>query len=212
MNMEHISSVTQYRGICRNNVTGEDDELFQTSISELLCRNRTVEKANMLNELKSNSFQYNIETISIQMRIVESYASQWKDSTLLAAQTEEAVLRMKKLKLHNDVLSDFQKEGKLYRSEGGNLYWLNEQEQRIVEEWQNKTGCMVYHVIKNRMIFGLCYSLLYVSPDQEEWELDRVCLDEGYPLVYIKNIDDERYLEFGSIGVKPMYGGVIRTD
>lgn len=77
MKIEKISSEVQYRGICTNAVTGEEDVLFQTSVSELLCRNRTVEKANMRNALKSSSFQYDTKNIRIQMRIVVSYVSEW---------------------------------------------------------------------------------------------------------------------------------------
>ena len=29
---------------------------------------------------------------------------------------------------------------------------------------------VVFHVIKNQMEFGLCYSILYVSTYKEEWE------------------------------------------
>lgn len=43
------------------------------------------------------------------------------------AQVTEALLRMKKLKLHENVIKDFLENGKLNQSEVcGLLYWLNE--------------------------------------------------------------------------------------
>lgn len=130
---------------------------------------------------------------------------------LAAAQAAEAVLRMKKLKLHGNVIKEFKEEGKLNLSERGILFWLDDEEQKMVQEWQEKTSNMVYHVIKNNMEFGLCYSFLYVSKYQDEWEMDNDDLEEGYPLVYVMNVTDEECSEYGHIGIKPVFGGIVRT-
>lgn len=130
---------------------------------------------------------------------------------LAAAQATEVVLRMKKLKLHSNVIKEFIGEGKLNLSERGILFWLDDEEQKMVQDWQEKTGNMVYHVIKNNMEFGLYYSFLYVSKYQDEWEMDNDDLEEGYPLVYVMNVTDDQCSEYGYIGIKPMFGGVMRT-
>lgn len=140
-----------------------------------------------------------------------SYLSEQK-SEIAQAQVTEALLRMKKLDLHENVIKEFYENGKLNLSEHvGLLYWLNEQEEKMVREWEEETGNIVYHVIKNHMEFGLCYSFLYVSEDVDEWEMDNECLLQGYPLVYVKNVDDESCSEYGSIGIKPNVGGLMRT-
>lgn len=149
-----------------------------------------------------------------------SYLTEQK-TTLAQAQVAEALLRMKKLNLLNDVISYFKKEGKLYKSENffvGDrskrvpiLYFLDEAEEKMVKEWEEKTGNVVYHVIKNHMEFGTCYSFLYVSSDTEDWEYDNQDLADGCPIVYVKNVDDDFLSEGGRIGIKPMVGAILRT-
>ena len=127
------------------------------------------------------------------------------------AQVTEALLRMKQLKIHENAIKEFYDSGKLNLSENGILYWLDEKEQKIIKEWEKKTGNMVYHVIKNYMEFGLCYSFLYVSKNNEEWERDNEELADGFPFVYVKNVNDDWCSEYGSIGITPKWGGVVRT-
>ena len=58
---------------------------------------------------------------------------------------------------------------KLYVTENGKQEMI---EEAMVREWEKQTGNLVYHVIKSQMIFGLCYSFLYVSADIDEWQWD----------------------------------------
>lgn len=128
------------------------------------------------------------------------------------AQVKEALLRMKTLKLHENAIREFRETGKLNLSElGGILFWLNEAEEKMVRDWESKTGNIVYHVIKNYFDFGLCYSFLYVSPHPDKWEFDNECLKDGYPLAYVHNDTFEFLSEYGSIEIEPQYGGLKRT-
>lgn len=137
------------------------------------------------------------------------------------AQVAEALLRMKRLNLLDEVVEQFKDCGKVLKSEnpfiGGTdkripiLYDLDEKEMAMVREWEKQTGNMVYHVIQNRMAFGLCYSFLYVSKYTDEWESDMEYLTAGVPCAYVLNADDEMCSEYGSIGIKPMFGAVLRT-
>ena len=76
---------------------------------------------------------------------------------LRQAQVAEALLRMDKLKIHENAVNEFKENGKLNRSESaivfgcrvGVLYWLTEEEEKMVREWEKDTGNLVYHVIKN---------------------------------------------------------------
>ena len=147
-----------------------------------------------------------------------SYLTQ-QTTEIAKAQVTEALLRMKKLNLHENAIREFEESGKLNLSAGavmfgkrvGVLYWLDEKEQKMVEEWQKETGNMVYHVIKNNLAFGLCYSFLYVSNDPEDWEYDNQSLEEGIQFAYVKNVDDDWCSEYGTIGIQPGFGGVVRT-
>lgn len=127
------------------------------------------------------------------------------------AQVIEALLRMKKLNLHENAIREFKTEGKLNKSEfGGILYWLDDEERLLVKNWEAETKNMVYHVIKNHTAIGMMYSFLYVSPSPEGWERDNDDLSEGCALAYVLNVDDPWLSEYGTIGIRPCIGGVRR--
>lgn len=134
-----------------------------------------------------------------------------QETELKQAQVTEALLRMKKLGLYGNAIKEFQESGKLNLSEKGILFWLDEEEKSMVREWEEETGHLVYHVIKNHMEWGRSYSFLYVSKNTEDWEMDNNLLVEGVPFVYVKNADDWGS-EYGTIGIKPLFGGIIRTQ
>ena len=137
------------------------------------------------------------------------------------AQVTEALLRMKALKLHENVINEFRENGRLNKSENLKmsgfgpilpiLYWLDGEEEQMVRNWENETGNIVYHVVKNYTNLGTQYSFLYVSKYPEEWQMDNDDLKAGYPVVYVKNIDIEEFSEYGSIGIELNIGGVRRT-
>lgn len=127
-------------------------------------------------------------------------------------QKQEAIQRMKMLNLHINVLREFEKEDRLNISEyGGFLYWLNSEQQAIVDEFEAEWNTLVYHVIHSYTSIGEMLTLLYVSNYPEEWEYDRQDLAEGYPLAYVKNLDDPYLSEIGSVGIECRIGGLIRT-
>lgn len=128
-------------------------------------------------------------------------------------QKAEAIKRMKMLKMLDNPIKDFENDDILSLSEGaGYLYWLEEKDQKIVEEFNRKNeDALVYHVIKSFTNIGVLYSLLYVSSYEEEWEQDREDIEEGMALAYVYNADMPDCSEFGTIGIKPSIGGVVRT-
>ena len=124
----------------------------------------------------------------------------------------EALERMKMLKLHSNVINEFQNQDKINLSEnGGFLYWLNDDQKKRVTEFEKKYDALVYHVIRNITEFGELLSYLYVSDSEEEWEMDREDLRNGTALVYVENLNDKWCSEFGSIGIQPSLGGLLRT-
>ena len=124
---------------------------------------------------------------------------------------KEALDRMKLLRLHQNAVREFRDEGKLNLSGVyGALYWLNDEQKKLVRDWEEKTGNLVYHVIHNRMEFGEMLNLLYISQYPEEWSKDRADIEKGEILAYAMNLDDDVCSEFGYIGIRPMFGGVVR--
>lgn len=122
----------------------------------------------------------------------------------------EAVKRLEVLKVHENVLNEF-KEGKLNKSENmGALYWLNHEEQAMVEAFEKEHVAIVYHVIHQFTNIGEMYNLLYVNLDDSEWELDHEDLKEEQALAYVINKTMLDCSEFGNIGVRSFIGGVVR--
>lgn len=123
---------------------------------------------------------------------------------------EEAIKRMEILKLHPNVIKEFKEEHKLNRSESklGILYWLTDEEQEIVTDFEKKhKGSMVYHIIKTlTQYFGVVYDLLYITEDTEDWKIDREYLKENLVLSYTVT----QFAECGYIQVKCINGGLAR--
>ena len=127
-------------------------------------------------------------------------------------QRTEALKRMELLKLHENVIDDFKEIALLNQSElGGILYWVEGEMEKKIREWEEKTGNLVYHVIHDYTEFGELLSLLYVSTYEDEWESDREDIQNGYALAYVMNLTDDWCSEYGSIGIRPQWGGVVRT-
>ena len=124
----------------------------------------------------------------------------------------EAIQRMRILKLHPITIEDFEKHGEVeYSFHTFGFYYLSEQEKDRIRQFEKEYGYLVYYVIDSYTAVGRLLSYLYVSSNEEEWGQDRQDLEEGRPIVYVKNADDERLSEFGSIGIELRNGGVIRT-
>lgn len=125
---------------------------------------------------------------------------------------EEALLILKSLRLYTDVIEDFERGNVLYASELiGMLCWLNAEEKEYVQELEKEKNILVYHVIKSITDYGDMNSYLFISPNQEEWEYNRECLEQGIVCAYVQNMQDEEMSEFGNIGIMLMNGGLIRT-
>ncbi len=133
----------------------------------------------------------------------------------------ECLRRMKKLELHDDgeysCVGDFRKNDTPWKSEFyGILYWLDEDEQKAVEEFEKAhDGYKVYHCVKSHTEFGDMLSMLYVNGrSEEEFEQDKeyfdMDIDDGYIMTYTKNFSDDWCSEFGSIEVQKMFGGLKR--
>lgn len=139
--------------------------------------------------------------------------------TLKEKQKNEALKRMAMLNLMPQVIKDFKKNNKVYYSERQNaffnaiLYWLDNEPNyvEIVNKFEKEHNCLVYHCQLTHMEFGDLLSLLYVSENEEEWEQDKKDLREGYAFSYVANIGCECYNDFGTIGIRPSQGGVLRT-
>ena len=125
---------------------------------------------------------------------------------------EEAIKRMKSLEIINDAIRQFKDDDIVMVSEQpmGALYWLNDEEKQMVKEFEEKHNALVYMVVRAYTTIGKMDSLLYISDYEEEWEMDNEDIKDGYVMTYTINHDMPDCSEFGSIVVKPAFGGLIR--
>ena len=124
---------------------------------------------------------------------------------------QEALERMKMLNLFENAIRDFQQDNKVNMSECGFLYWLDDEQTKLVLEFETEHNALVYHVIHNYTEFGELLTFFYVSDHEEEWEYDRADLKDGYACAYVKNLDEDAFSEFGSVAFKEQFGGLVRT-
>lgn len=123
----------------------------------------------------------------------------------------EAIERMKMLKMSKQCIDAFSR-GIVWESEGiGALYECNDDEKALIKAFEKShEGCIVYHMIHNMTEFGELYTMLYVSPNEEEWAEDHEDIKNGYAMAYVRNVTDEFCSEFGTVAIKPSIGGLVR--
>lgn len=123
---------------------------------------------------------------------------------------EEAIKRMTWWKLHPNVKRDFNK-GILNMSEGyGALYWLEDNEKKMVDDWQKETGNLPYHLIRTATEFGTLMTILFVSPDKSTWKEDKEDSLSFIQFSYTINESEPMFSEYGSVGLMPSIGGLVR--
>lgn len=127
---------------------------------------------------------------------------------------EEAIARLKLMGIYPTVITEFE-EGKLNRSEPpiGGLYWIEGEELEKIKSFEEEYNALVYLVIRSYTEIGTMDSYLYVSDYEEEWDIDRGELEEGFPVVYVNNLDYPDCSEFGEIEIAQTIGaGFIRIS
>ena len=125
-------------------------------------------------------------------------------------QKAEAIKRMKMLKVIPEAIKQFEKEDLVNCSEGGALYWLDDEQKEMVAEFEQEYNGLVYMVIHDRTEFGELYNMLYVSKHKDEWEYDNEDLKDGYAYAYVKNVTCDDFSEIGSIAIANRWGGLVR--
>lgn len=125
---------------------------------------------------------------------------------------EEAIQRMKELGIINGTIKQFKDDDIVMVSEPpiGGLYWLDDEQKKIVDDFEKENNALVFMVVKAFTNFGNMLSLLFISDYEEEWEMDRDGIKDNIVMSYTINETTPEFSEFGSIGVKRVGGGLIR--
>lgn len=142
-------------------------------------------------------------------------------------QKKIALKHLEQLKLKNelDTYTHFKDDDGVYVSLhsnfGGILLDIPDELQPIMEKLENK-GFLVYHIVETPTEFGDCYAFLYVSNDENDEELTENDLEIGVTdytngqtdfipiFAYVYNATYTECSEFGTVGVVPVGGGLLR--
>lgn len=125
---------------------------------------------------------------------------------------QEAIQRMKTLGIFPQTIRQF-KGGEVSYSEPplGANYWLDDEQKKIVKEFEEEYNALVYFAVRSYTEFGKLDAFLYVSDYEEEWEMDREDIQDGYAVAYVYNHDVPEYSEVGSIVIQERFGGLVRV-
>lgn len=125
---------------------------------------------------------------------------------------QEAIKRMKALDIYSETIKQF-KGGMVSCSEPplGANYWLDEDQRKIVKGFEEEHNALVYLVVRSYTEFGKLDALLYIPDYEDEWEMDREDIKDGYVMAYIYNYDVPYFSEIGSIVVQSRFGGLVRV-
>ena len=126
----------------------------------------------------------------------------------------EAIKRMEVLDIYGPTINQFEFDGIVNCSEPplGANYWLDDEQKKIVREFEEEHNALVYFAIKAYTKFGIMDAFLFVSDYPEEWVLDNNDIKNGYAYAYVYNYDAPECSEIGMIGIKPVFGGLVRTS
>lgn len=127
------------------------------------------------------------------------------------AMKAEAVKCMNILKLDKRCVKAFEK-GNVWMSSGslGGLYEADDKLKNMIKDVETEHEITVFHVIENTVYGMHCYSMLCVCKYPEEYEMNEEDLKDGYAFSYVLNVDAPDCSEFGTICVKPTFGGLRR--
>lgn len=125
---------------------------------------------------------------------------------------EEAVKRLEKLEIRDDMIQNFLEHDLIPISFNGvdTLYGLDKGAVDRIKTFEDNYNGLVYYVIFTPTGVGNMESYLFVSDYEEEWEMDWNDLDDSYAMTWTENLDHPEWSEFGSISFSKTRGGALR--
>lgn len=131
-------------------------------------------------------------------------------NNLRERQKTEAIEWLKLMGVSEDVREIFER-GTVMLCEGGQYRPLSGREQEEVRRFETENDATVYLSVRMDTMFGLLDALLFVGKYEEEWEMERDDIRDGYALSYCLNRNYPECSEMGSICFRiTKDGGIIR--
>lgn len=138
-----------------------------------------------------------------------------KEQSLKDRQKEEASTRLKLLDVPVRIRRDFERFGRIWlcSSPLGSYSDLSDALKEEIEKFEKKYDATVFMVVRAFSRAGLLDSLLYVGKYEEEWEEEKLDINDGYIMTYTINWDHDFCSEFGSIAYHRLNdGGIVRLN
>lgn len=133
----------------------------------------------------------------------------------LNAQELEAKERMNIMDMQKEIIEGLKEEPRaIYKSVDGEFpVPLSDVEQRIVSDFEEQHGYVVYHVVETNTANGKMVALLFVDGNESQWNEEREeLLNHGHVFAFVHNMKNKHFSEFGTIGIGPGYrGGIMRS-
>ena len=128
---------------------------------------------------------------------------------------EIAIGIMKKMDIYKPYIKAFEENDNVcfFERYAGFYAYQEPEVQKKIEEIEAEFKCVVYAITHEFTEFGECYSFLIVTDYKSEWKT--LVESEGnmhYAFSYVWNRDCEYCSEFGTIGVRNMFGGITRIS
>ena len=130
---------------------------------------------------------------------------------------EQAKILMTNLGIPAGVLLAFMKYDQVPVFEDGisGVMAGNERMQRLqvmIEKLEENFGFCVYAVTHETLIFGECYSFLFVSQFREDWSVSYGTDGKVHRVyAYCWNVDFENCSEIGTVYLEKVPGGIVRV-
>ena len=128
---------------------------------------------------------------------------------------EIAIGIMEKMDIYKPYIKAFEENDNVcfFERYAGFYAYQEPEVQKKIEEIEAEFKCVVYAITHEFTEFGECYSFLIVTDYKSEWKT--LVESEGnmhYAFSYVWNRDCEYCSEFGTIGVRNMFGGITRIS
>lgn len=129
-------------------------------------------------------------------------------------QKANAIKNLKKIGCYSPYTKAFER-GTITMYEGfGGYYVEDENLLKKIREIEDQYNGTVYAVIHNMTEFGELYTMLWATGYEEDAEYDVEDYGNGKFAVmsYVWNVTYDDCSEFGSVGIKPALGGLVRIS
>lgn len=123
---------------------------------------------------------------------------------------QEAIKRMKMLKINDDVVTIFNSSNKLLCSNYGFITEVPPNILQQIKDWEKEYGNLAYHVIYSKLFGYEIYNALSVSYYKEDWIYERRIINDGRAMAYTINVTKPDYSESGSIQLAYFSGLLMR--